>query len=233
MKAMLLRIGIDKGTDGALAPIFEDGSFEYIPISERDSQSKEERTYSNTMGRSGKPLSTYLPKEIENRIIHFDPEFETNTYGDPTSKRKYLLKLENEDLLVFYAGLTPFRNKKHEEALYIIGYFTVEKVIDFNRLSKSEIGKCYETYPNNAHLKRSYNTKDLVIAVGQKSRSKLLDKAVPLSTTKLDRRGRIYQAVSPEMEKLLGISGSIQRSIPPRFIKKENDVFNLKQILRQ
>jgi len=32
MKAMLLRVGIDKGTDGILAPIFNDRTFEYIPI---------------------------------------------------------------------------------------------------------------------------------------------------------------------------------------------------------
>ncbi len=231
MKAMLLRIGIDKGTDGTLAPIFEDGSFEYIPISERDPQSKENRTYRNTIGISGKALSTYLPKKIENRTMHFDPELETFTYGDPTSKRKYLLKLENGDLLVFYAGLTPYRNKKHKEALYIIGYFTIEKVIDFNRLSKSEIEKCYKLYPNNAHIKRSYDTEDLVIVVGDKSRSKLLDKAVLISKTKLEKRRRPYQAVSPEMEELLGISGSIQRSIPPRFIKNENNITDLKQIL--
>lgn len=93
---MLLRIGIDKGTDGALSPIFEDGSFEYIPISEGDPKLKEDRTYKNTIGRSGRPLSTYLPKVIENRTMHFDPEFETFTYGNPTLKRKYLLKLNSQ-----------------------------------------------------------------------------------------------------------------------------------------
>lgn len=72
MKALLLRIGIDTGTDGTLAPIFDDGSFEYIPISERW-PSKEIRTYGNTIGRIGKPLSTYLPKSIANRLMHFDP----------------------------------------------------------------------------------------------------------------------------------------------------------------
>lgn len=231
MKAMLLRVGIDKGTDGTLAPIFEDGSFEYIPISEEDSQSKEDRTYRNTIGRSGKPLSTYLPKGIANRTMHVDPEFETFSYGDPTPKREYLLKLGKDDLLVFYAGLTPFKNKKHKEALYIIGYFTVEKVIVFSQLTKKEIEKCYRLYPNNAHLKRSYDTEDLVIVIGDKSRSKLLDKAIQISQTKYDKNGKPYQAVSREMEASLGISGSIQRSIPPRFIKNENNINNLKHIL--
>lgn len=232
MKAMLLRIGIDKGTDGTLGPIFENGSFEYIPISEGDSKSKEDRTYKNTIGRSGKTFSTYLPKGIESRTMHFDPEFETFTYGDPTSKRKYLSKLEADDLLVFYAGLTPFENKKHNEALYIIGYFTVEKVIDFNQLTKKDIGKCYQLYPNNAHLKRSYNTKDLVIIVGNESRSKLLNKAILISQAKYDKNGKRYHAVSKEMEISLGISGSIQRSIPPRFIRERENINNLKHILR-
>ncbi|MCD6092474.1 MAG: hypothetical protein J7J38_00445 [Candidatus Aenigmarchaeota archaeon] len=231
MKAMLLRVGIDKGTDGTLAPIFEDGSFEYIPISEGDSRSKEDRTYKNTIGRSGKPLSTYLPKVIENRTMHFDPEFETFTYGDPTSKRKYLLKLEKRDLLVFYAGLTPFKNNKYREALYIIGYFTLWKVIDFNQLTEKEIEKCYQFYPNNAHLKRSYDTEDLVIVVGDKNKSKLLDKAILISQTKYGKNGRPYQAVSNEMVASLGISGSIQRSIPPRFIRNKNNLNNLKHIL--
>lgn len=40
MKAMLLRVGIDKGCGGVLAPIFEDGSFEYIPIPESDPETR-------------------------------------------------------------------------------------------------------------------------------------------------------------------------------------------------
>lgn len=229
---MLLRIGIDKGTDGILAPIFQDGSFEYIPISEgRDSQSKEDRTYRNTIGRKGKSLSTYLPKRIENRTMHFDPEFKTYTYGDPTIKRKSLLKLNKDDLLVFYAGLSPFQNNNHMTALYIIGYFAIQQIIDFNELSQKEIEEYYHLYPNNAHFKRSDDTKDLVIAVGDGSRSRLLDKAILISETKCDKIGRPNQAVSREMETSLGISGSIQRSIPPRFIRNDGNINNLKNIL--
>ncbi len=231
MKAILLRVGIDKGTDGTLAPIFQDGSFEYVPISEGDSQSKEDRTYKNTIGRAGKPLSTYLPRGIESRTMHFDPEFETFTYGDPTSKRNYLLKLREEDILIFYAGLSPFQNDKHKIGLYIIGYFTVKNVLDFNHLSQKEIEIYHQLYPNNAHLKRSYETEGLVIIVGDKIRSKLLNKAVLISQPEYDKRGRTYHAVSSMMEELLGISGSIQRSIPPRVITEEHNLKNLQHIL--
>lgn len=230
MKAMLLRVGIDKGTDGALGPIFEDGTFEYIPMSE-SFQSKEHRTYRSTTGRCGHPLSTYLPREIENKIIHFDPEFETFTYGDPTLKRKYLLKLEKDDLLVFYAGLTPFKNDRYKEALYVIGYFTIEYVVDFNQLSEPEMEKCYQLHSNNAHLKRIDYPEDLVIVIGIKIRSRLLDNAILISQTKYNKKGKPYQAVSKSMETFLGISGSIQRSIPPRFITNRENLDNLKHIL--
>ncbi len=217
MKAMLLRVGIDKGTDGALAPIFSNGSFEYVPLSEKNLKTSEKKTFSNTRGSNGIYLSQYLPKKIIDRKLHLDPEFNTFTYGDQTVKRNYLLKLKEGDLLVFYAGLTPYKNHVHEEGLYIIGYFDVEMVVDFNGFGSSEKLYNCDLYPNNSHIK-SESLENLVIIKGQENSSKLLDKAVLISKKKLNKIGRGYHAVSPEMEDLLGISGSIQRSIPPRFV---------------
>ena len=214
MKALLLRVGIDKGTDRALGPIFANGTFEYIPLSENE-QTNEQKTYRNTIGRHGHPLSKDIPSVIGDRTMHYDPEFETFTYGDPTAKRDYLLKLQRGDLLVFYAGLTPFENDEYDEALYIIGYFTVENVVDFNGLSELEMEEMYQVYPNNAHLKRKDYPEDLVLVVGSKSKSQLLDKAILISQKRTAKNGRQYHAVSDKMEKLLGVSGSIQRSIPP------------------
>lgn len=228
VKALLLRVGIDKGTDGALGPIFKDGSFEYVPISERDSSSTETRTYKNTIGRHGLPLSAYLPKKIENRKMHFDPEFETFTYGDPTAKRKWLLKLEAGDLLVFYAGLLPFENKNYKNGLYIIRYFTVEDKIDFNALSREEIEKCRKIYPKNAHSMRSRDVNGLVMVIGKKSESRLLDTAILISQPRPDKSGKLCQSISNEMKTLLGISGFIQRSIPPRPIRGDIHIRNLK-----
>lgn len=231
MKAMLLRVGIDTGTDGALAPIFDDGTFEFIPISEGDAGSREGRTYANAIGRHGKPFADYLPPRIADRTMHADPEFETFTYGDPTSKRKYLVKLDEGDLLVFYAGLVPFRTDRYRKGLYIIGYFTVDEVIDFNALSPAVSKAQVLRFPRNAHVKRGEDTEDLVIVVGDNEHSALLTKAIPISQPHLDRRGRPYQAVSDEMERQLGIRGSIQRSIPPRFIDGRTEVQNLKSLL--
>ena len=126
-----LQIAIDKGvwksrvSDGAYGPIFEDGTFEFIPKSEESRPTERYpkswaklKTYENTIGRTGKPLSTYLPEKMWERHPHADPEFIDCTSGDPTvGKRKYLLTLEKEDLLVFYAGLRPFQNENFNVAL--------------------------------------------------------------------------------------------------------------------
>lgn len=228
---MILRVGIDKGCGGVLAPIFRDGSFEYIPIPEDDVNSQEIRTYSTTSGITKHPFSFYIPDKLKNKKIHFDPEFETCTYGDVTAKRNYLLKLVKDDLLVFYAGLTPYHNVNYEEALYIIGYFVVEKVIDFNHLSKTELKKSLKQCSNNAHIKRDDDLKDLVIVVGNGKNSRLLEMAILISKKKADKRGRPYHAVSDEMIRYLGIKGSIQRSIPPRIISKKENISNLKKLL--
>ncbi|MGC9517941.1 MAG: hypothetical protein ACP5C3_09635 [Methanomicrobiales archaeon] len=224
MKALLLRVGIDKGSGGILAPIFVDGSFEYIPIPEMDEKSAETQTFNNTMGKKGTYLSYYLPSKFKNKKMHLDPEFTTFTYGDVGVKAKYLAKLEENDLIVFYAGLKPYDNKIYPEALYIIGYFTVDKVFDFKKLDTKTRKNLSNTFHNNAHIKRSNPEEDLVIVAGNPEKSKLLDRAILISAKKLDKRGRKYHAVSPEMEKKLDIKGSIQRSIPPRFIKDEKIV---------
>lgn len=268
---MLLRVGIDTGYGAnALSPIFDDGSFEYIPIPQRyDDDSEEDKTYGSAKIKNPirekigyKVLSELrLPemlklkdskgkthyKKTKDSKIHFDPEFKSFTYGDPTSKRNFLLKLEEDDLLVFYAGLTPYKNVKYKNAkykisLYIIGYFTVKKVINFCELTDDEVEKCFQDYSKNAHLKKHYESKremrkitgeklGLVIVVGKKEKSALLDKAISISNQRLDEKERPYQVVSNKMNSQLGIEGSIQRSVSPRVIDKESNLNNLKRIL--
>lgn len=229
MKAMLLRVGIDKGTDGVLAPIFDDGTFEYIPLSEKNTSSTEEKTFNNTAGIHGKHLSHYLPERIHEKKLHNDPEFETYTYGDQTVKGKYLLKLEKNDLLVFYAGLTPYKNTQFKEGLYIIGYFHVDQVVNFNALDEHQKQVMACELANNSHIKFN-GLENLVIVKGNNS-SRLLNHGVLLSERKKNKINRHYHAVSKDMELKLGIKGSIQRSIPPRFVT-DPYLDNLRKILK-
>jgi hypothetical protein len=69
------------------------------------------------------------------------------------------------------------------------------------------------------------------MVVGDKYRSNLLTKAIKISQLRSNIKGSHYHAVSNQMEKLLGISGSIQRSSTPRVIFEEMYLQNLRTLL--
>ena len=184
-----------------------------------------------TIGRSGRSLSTYVLKRLQDAPVNYDPEFETFTYWDPTTvKRNYLLKLDKGDLLVFYAGLKPYENSVYDTALFLIGYFTIDRIIDFDK-KKEQIPAYCEEFTNNAHVRRDNWYYKLVIATGDKKKSRLLDRAVKISERRPNKAGRLTYATSAEMEQYLGINCFIERSVPPRFIEGETHLDNLKKLL--
>jgi uncharacterized protein YlbG (UPF0298 family) len=147
-KALYFRVGMDTGVGGRVGPIFEDMSFEYIPIP--DLITTEECTYKTCIGRSGKPFSTYIPNALQDQKMHYDPDFRGKpVYGDGSSQKDILLKLNEDDLLVFYAGLTPWKNGKIMDGidLYWIGYLIVEKAVKTSFKNVLDL-------PPNAHTKR-------------------------------------------------------------------------------
>lgn len=191
----------------------------------------------------GKPLAHYLPDRLEKKKMHHDPEFETFTYGEPAfnyednkvpQKARMLKRLDEGDLLVFYAGLSPWQFQG-EDALYIIGYFTIEKVIDLNNLDDDLAGKELEKWKdrckNNAHLKRDPPDENVVMAIGSPECSRLLGRAVPISKPAVDSRGHRIYLVSNEMEAQLGIRGNITRCLYYKFIYGQYYLDNLKSLL--
>ncbi|MGA2853551.1 MAG: hypothetical protein ABSE90_05425 [Verrucomicrobiota bacterium] len=128
-KVVLLRVGIDSGSGGMQGPIFAGETFEFIPInSERGDRLG--RTYGNTSGRHGRKMIEYFfgahKERMRNAFLHFDPEFKTYTYGDPTRPKQSLKRLAHGDWLVFYAGLKGWGDCRTAPGLYIIGFFVVE-----------------------------------------------------------------------------------------------------------
>lgn len=145
-KALLLRVGADtgEGSGGYLGSISRDNSFEWTPIPGHD-----------------------------------DPLWEELTYGDNTSKKEnirlapkiiQLLKLQKGDLLVFYAGL----KKKSVDAIYIIGYYIIDKIYDLIEpsLSPKEIDELIEEINQkykNPHVKFiNKQKKNNLIIIGEK-----------------------------------------------------------------
>ena len=183
MQVVLLRVGIDTGSGGIHGPLFRDGSFEYIPIPDRfGGPGIDERTYGNTLSRKGQRLVSYFPERLSTRMddqsIHFDPEFETFTYGDPTRLKSSLKRLDEGSLLVFYAGLEGW-DFHCGPALYIVGYFQVAKAGLADSFSHTELA---ELFGNNFHVRHRavfQDQKDRLVLVKGSAGSRLLRKARP------------------------------------------------------
>lgn len=143
MKALLLHVGVDHTTDthmtmGISGPIFDNGTFEFIPIlelweentyflrrgtksfvvsdteeQEMEPYTAESRTYAQipaSNGTSGEFLADFIPKEYGDAIVHFDPDLTGLTYGDriDTPKGKQIEKLAPGDFIFFVSSLAPY-----------------------------------------------------------------------------------------------------------------------------
>ena len=188
MQGLLLRVGLDNGSGGGLAPIYEDGTFEYIPIPETY-ETTQQLTFDDITTQDGRPYTDYVGTNNVSSPLHLDPEFTTYTYGDPTHKRSQLAELTEDDLLLFYAGLNPEVSEGHPR-LYVIGYFTVDTVHELDDKTPTERADLFDRLANNAHIKRTKLTPDSkhpnqdaypVIVKGKPDQSRLLEKARPLT----------------------------------------------------
>ncbi len=221
MKAVLLRVGIDTGSGGILGPLFPDGAFEYIPV--YDNRCIDPRTYGNTLGRHGKRLTDYFPSSRRTKMcdcpMHVDPEFETFTYGDPTSTKAGLRKLEAGDFLIFYCGLQG-HGFACEPGLYLMGYFEVEVAGSVADLGEDRVK---HTFANNFHVRHKQvfeEQKNRLVLVKGTVKSRLLQTAKKISTYGKDKSGRRLHVLSEEAQAMFGDFGgktAIQRC-PPRWI---------------
>lgn len=216
MTVALLGVGADSTNSSPTPPIYPDSTFEYIPIPESRGPegTTETRTYGNTgLRHQDISMANYLdsiePKEDDgprvtgNQLadwpLHYDPNFEALTYGETTSRGAYtkiLRGLDEGDIVAFYTGLrgedASYRHR------YIIGYFTVEEIVDcqslrydgqevsFSDLPSNQQSELMESHSENAHAKRFRasgaiaNNDGLVIVEGKKPGG-LLDKAFQIS----------------------------------------------------
>ena len=230
-KALLLQVGIDKLSAGTYSPIFEDGSFEYIPKPAENKGATHE-TYNQRPGRKRLPLAVYLPPTLKNAPLHDDPEFKTYTFGTASPLRTSLHALRRGDLLVFYAGLQPFHADAYRIGLYIIGYFTVKDVVTFHDLSKAEAHVYSERLARNPHVKAG-DTRDVVFVIGDETHSTLLDRAILLAEASANHRSvrAATYAFSDEMVELIGVSGTIENNTGPICVAGADHMTNLKRIL--
>ena len=195
---------------GGLGPIFADGSFEYVPIPENAKKvSPRSLMFSQISARRGGFVQQFVPARYSGGPAHYDPEFETFTYGDPTKyKRGQLLRLTRGDLLVFYAGLRALSQRRGSR-LYLIGYFTIEAVHHCDAPYSWPPPSLQHLWAN-AHFRRNACDPGLVVVEDAPTASRLFKIAIPLSDEQ--------QNVLPGMQKRLGIYGSVKRAGAGRWI---------------
>jgi hypothetical protein len=225
MKLALLRVGIDTGSGGIHGPLYQDGSFEFIPIP--DGFGLDEQTYGNTVGRHGLALSEYFPvakrDKATSQSMHVDPEFETFTYGDPTSPKAGLRQLEPGDLLVFYCGLEGW-DFRSDPALYLCGYFEVQSA---GYATEYDDETLRVMFANNFHVRHSEvfdDQRNRLVLVKGSPNSRLLNQAVLISEYGRDSAGRPLKVLSEEMQQIFGdFDGkvSFQRS-PTRWVDPQH-----------
>lgn len=157
MTVVLIGVGADQTNSSPYPQIYDDGSFEYVPIPE-GYESTESKTY-GSIARTptdrrlhrargeGDTLADILteikPREAQGKRlngeaisrcpIHHDPNFSELTYGEvKTANKNQLHRLGHGDIVAFYTGLT--RQDSDTPHRYIIGYFTVDEITDFATL---------------------------------------------------------------------------------------------------
>lgn len=190
MTVVLAGVGADSTNLGVLAPLYDDGRFEYVPIPEKTRETDETATLGSWELRAGDGTAADLTTRISPQPIgdadrtvsgdaleswpfHRDPNFEALTYGEHRTSGyvSRLEALEPGDVVGFYAGLRrPGGDRAHR---YLIGYFTVDRVdVVTPDMPRTERERILAAHPDNAHAKRArdgecYLEKPVVLVDGR------------------------------------------------------------------
>lgn len=187
MNGIAINIGANTNLPGFRGPVWPDGTFEYIPIPERESTSERVPTY----GDLAPHLDTAIPEDLHSTPVHLDPEFaeyplcDRYTYGDDHGvKAGPLSSLSAGDYVFFYATLSVDGSSDWlppEWGAFLIGQFR----LDADPITGDEydsLGVCeQERYATNAHTKRD-PVDARVFLRGDPDGSRLYEQVVPLST---------------------------------------------------
>ncbi|WP_290812813.1 hypothetical protein [Halovivax sp.] len=173
MTVVLAGVGADTTNLGALGPLYDDGTFEYVPIPEKTRETDETETLGSWELRRGDRTAADLTTRIRPRPVrdgevavagpeladwplHRDPNFEALTYGEHRTSGyvSRLRALEPGDAVGFYAGLRrPGGDRAHR---YLIGYFTVDAVdVVEPGTPAPERERILGRHAENAHAKRA------------------------------------------------------------------------------
>jgi Nucleotide modification associated domain 3 len=217
----LLRVGSDTA-DGFHSPIFPDMTYLFVPIS---TDVVSEKTYSDYKW-NGKQVIDYIPPFINKKppskvYVHDDPEFNTFTYGAPkytgTKKGKILERnyaktsnLNTGDIIAFYAHFeNPNFKYRYLKGLYCFAYLTVQTVVEYHDSSLLNI-EDKKLVERNYHF--IHEPHDQIIIVGDIQKSRILEKAVLISSAVENKIGTNYYLNQVMVQLLCGYNKALNKS---------------------
>ncbi|MBI4305894.1 MAG: hypothetical protein HY678_06200 [Chloroflexi bacterium] len=172
------------------SPLFDDGTFELLPIVETPAEAGPHSVRFGDLTSFNSPqsnLSRWVPDRLHRAAAHFDPEFETFTYGDNCStapRAAALKKVTPGDLIFFVARLSRWQTGRFtgEASFCLVGFLEVESVMaDVRALPAAD---ALLRYRANAHIRRAMNDRacwnGFWVFAGTK-RSRRLKHAVPVN----------------------------------------------------
>jgi len=182
-RAVAINVAANTNQPGFRGPVFPDGTFEYVPIPESKPTREPVPTYADL------DLQTDV-SEVADVPVHFDPEFpeaggERYTYGDEHgAKAGPLSELERGDWLLFYATLAqrsdPAPWQAPEWGAYLIGGMRLARDAVTGEEYRAMDAAERPPFRTNAHVRRrEFDAR--VLIHGDPERSRLFDRAVPLS----------------------------------------------------
>lgn len=184
----LANVGVNT-SHGFTSPIFEDGTFEFLPIPEDLNCDSPHAVRYRDLRSYYDPdcnLCSYIPPRFWNTVCHNDPEFETFTYGDicnDSPRASALKKLKLGDILLFLAGLECCTGGKRtgQYSFYLIGGLRIDSVM--RTMTQPPDRWERDRFAKNAHVIRGHYTDcwDGFWLFGGSNLSRRFHRAVPVN----------------------------------------------------
>ena len=188
MRTYLANVGSNSSHRQLFSPLFEDGTFEFLPIPEGDRNLdksrhavhyRDLRSYYNPDG----DLLRYVPQNLWDAACHNDPDFGKFTYGDSgtNGRSSALTQLRKGDVLLFLARLERCigGERTRQSGFYLIGGFLVDHARFLTRNAQGQ-----ERFSNNAHVIRGDSQ---FLGVAGSIRSRRFERAIPITREICDR----------------------------------------------
>ena len=188
MRIYLINVGVNSGHHGLFSPLFDDGTFEFLPIPESDEELnwypdvtryQDLRSHYNPV----RDLLNYVPQRWWGHVCHNDPEFSTYTYGDVgcNGRSSALTQIEVGDAVLFISRLEGWAGRKRNGTcgFYLIGGLLAEYA-GWISPESYKAGR----FVNNAHLIRG----DYEFwGIAGSTQSRRFERAIPITREICDK----------------------------------------------